>query len=408
MTTSGPTEITPAARDVSARVTHLFEHEFAAEVVDWEQSGETPASVFERLAATGVFAARWPRGDVFKGDLRLGAHLVRHCALLSPGLGIAVIPHLDGVLPLLHTCAAGPALERRAHAGELIGCVAISEATSASDVTNCATRAVQSGRDWRLTGHKQYVSNFRTATDCLVFARTGAGSPLTAFTLFLVPTRATGITSRPHELLGCRPSGTCEVQFDGVHVADERRVGSVGGAFPRILRFLRLERMWNALGAAAIAELCLEIATSFCERRVIAGQPLRSHQAVAHRLVDMSVKVQTARLVVDDLLAAAEIQLPSTEACARAKLWAARVAWEVADEALQFLGGAGYTQATALERVWRDIRLIRVAGGADEVLREIISRHLGAGPLHDHPDLARVRAAARSQAELVNGTEQTA
>ncbi|HEX8743555.1 MAG TPA: acyl-CoA dehydrogenase [Thermoleophilaceae bacterium] len=385
------TAATAAPADLAAELRSLFRDELAAEVEGWERDCLLPRHVFERLTALGVFDARW-NGSSRAGDVDVAAALARESTLVSIGAAIAISAHSEAFLPALRLCELG-----RDGAEDRIGCIALSEATSGSDLGNCATRARRSGDGWAIAGHKHYVSNFRTATDCVVFTRTSDTGTLNDFTLFLVPTGADGVAATPYSPAGARAAGTCAVDLAEVQVGDERRVGPVGVGLRITLEFLRRERLWAAVAAAAVAELAYEIALAYASRRRVAGAALRDHQAIAHRLVDLECQVAAARAIADGLVAAERGGAVSGATGAAGKLYATRVACAALDEAVQVMGARGFTDEAPMSRLWRDGRAMRIGGGADEVLREQVARAQRPGPLADHP-LVRACAEAAGQA----------
>jgi alkylation response protein AidB-like acyl-CoA dehydrogenase len=342
------------------------------------------------LGDAGVFEARWSSSDAL-GDLDVGATLAREIALTSLGAAICIAAHSEAYLLSLRRSAYGNTAWAEAVRGRLIGCVALSEATSGSDVTNCGTVARRGGSGWVVSGHKHYVSGFATASECMVFARTGTAGSLDDYSLLLVPTTARGVESRPHQLVGARASGTCMIDLKEVEVSDDRVIGEVGTGLGQVLELLRLERLWAAIGCSAVAEACFEIALGFATRRQIQGISLRRHQVIAHRLADMRTEISAAAALAARELDAARAGRLSSASAAEAKLFTTRVACRVADEAMQILGGAGYTEATSVAQIWRDLRLSRIGGGTDEVLRELIARSVRRGPLSSLP---AIRAAA--------------
>jgi alkylation response protein AidB-like acyl-CoA dehydrogenase len=393
----------PRTDPIADRIALLFE-EYREEAAErWDAEGRTPAKLFQRLGELGAFTSRWPLGRDGPGLIDTAAALARECALTSVGAVICLGAHTDGFLPALWGCDYGRSVADESLAGRVIGCVAITEPSGGSDVTRCATRAERTARGWRLTGQKQFVSNVSTADEMFVFARTGSDRAASAFTVFIVPTQAKGVTATPRRLAGARASGTCLVGLDGVRLGDDRRVGDVGSGFGEVMRFLRLERLWVVVGAAAIAELCVEVAVAFAARRRSGDGVLADRQAIAHRLVDMHAEARAARLVADDVVRSARARRLTSAASAEAKLFVSRTAWRVADEAMQILAGNGYTDQTPFMRVWRDARVGRIGGGADEVLRELASRALRPGRLAEHPVVSATGKAARGVPEAGGG-----
>ncbi|HEU5142421.1 MAG TPA: acyl-CoA dehydrogenase family protein [Solirubrobacterales bacterium] len=373
------------------QIRELFHNELRAEAPRWERERRLPRSVFTRLASTGAFAARWPLGG--DGDFSVAATLAREAALTSVGAAIGLSLHTDGFLPLIQRSEWGQEMRGRVLDGSLIGCVAVSEPASGSDVTRCETRAERSGSGWVIDGRKQYVSNFETATDCVVFARTGEGG-LGGFTLFAVPTDAPGITATPHATIGARAAGTCAVDFEQVEVPTERRLGPVGSGLPSVLGFLRRERLWVTIGSTALAELCFEAAHAFACSRQVGGEPLIRRQAIAHRLADMRTTLAATESIAAELTTEMIDGGVSAGRAAEGKLFAAGSACRLADEAIQILGGRGYTEETPIAALFNDVRVLRIGGGTDEILRELIDRTEGPGALAEHPAVAAAAAAS--------------
>lgn len=386
----------PDSAAVAASLEALFAGSLRAEAQEWERDAAMPRSVFERMAATGVFAARWPLGARDPGDVEIGSLLVREMALASVGACIAVGTHLEVFFRALARSQYGSEVWEEALAGRRVGCFAVSEYGGGSNPSNCETSAEPHGEGWVLNGDKHYVSNVRAATDLIVFSRTDRRRDLSDFTVFLVPTDAPGVTATPHDLLGARASGTCAVSLRGVEVGDERRVGRVGGGLALLFEFLRGERMAAASGSLAAAELCFEIALTWASARYSAGEALRTRQAIAHRFAILSSEIAAGRGFLADRIERAQSgRLTSAEA-AQAKYVLGRLAWRAADEAMQVLAGHGYTEETGFAQLWRDIRIGRIGGGTDEVQLEIVAQGLRPGALAAHPlVLSAARKASR-------------
>jgi alkylation response protein AidB-like acyl-CoA dehydrogenase len=233
----------------------------------------------------------------------------------------------------------------------------------------------------------------RAATDCAVFARTSRRD-FSGFTIFVLPLDADGVSVTPHELTAAAASGTSMLDLDGVVVGDERRAGGVGLGLPLLLDLLRGERVLAGVAALSVAKLCLEIALAYAGAREVGGQRLRDHQVVAHRLADMASQVAAGRALARERVASYQDGRLSSADAAQAKLVLGRIAWAVADDAVQVLGGRGYTEETPLARIWRDIRIARIGGGSDEVQLELVAQSLRAGELADHPAVVAAAEAA--------------
>jgi alkylation response protein AidB-like acyl-CoA dehydrogenase len=382
------------AKEAAARVARLCTETFRDEAAEWEREGGVPASAFTRLGEAGAFAARWREGVNGHGDVRAGALLARELTLASIGACVAVGTHCEAYFRALARCEYGRAIWQDALAGRAIGALAVSEATGGSRPTNCATRAERHGEGWLLSGHKHYVSNLRAAGDCVVFAQTADRSELGNFTLFVVPLHSDGVRMRQHAVSAARASATGMLDLDGVYVGEERRVGRVGSGLLTLLEMLRGERLMAAVAGLAVAELCFEIALAFTDRREVSGGALRLQQAIAHRLATLASDIAAGRALVNERLAAAETGRITSAEAGQVKLVLHRTAWRVADEAVQMLGGRGFTDETPLAGIWHAIRLGRIGGGTDEIQLELISQSLRPGPLATHPAVIAAAAAA--------------
>jgi alkylation response protein AidB-like acyl-CoA dehydrogenase len=380
--------------DLRERLRQLVITEFYPQVPLWDAAGRVPASAFERLAETGALVARWSPASA-AGDIDTAVALADACGLLtSAGAGVSFMAHTEGFVAATRRCEFGSQHRSEIDTGRRIGCIAISEATSGSVVTSCGTVAEQTPDGWRINGHKHFVSNFSTATDCVTFVRTAHRERMDDYTIFIVPTDAPGVRATPHDLIGARASGTVMVDFTDVEIDDSRRVGKVGAGLQFLLGFLSFERFWAAIGSVVSAELCLEMSNAWAERRQIGGVALRDHQAILHRLADLACVVTAARALVDNLIVQAREGNLTSGNAAMGKLYSSRVAWRVADETMQLLGGRGYTMATPIGRMWADSRLMRIGGGTDEVLRELVARTQRQGTLRRHPAVDTVIEAA--------------
>lgn len=380
--------------EASERIAEFIAKSLRPYADDWEREGAVPAEAYRRLGDLGAWASRWPEGARSPGNVALGMTTIREVALSSVGAAIAVATHQETFFRALDRSDWGREHWEDALAGDLIGALAVSERGSASNPGSCRTTARRAEHGWVISGHKHYVSNVPAATDIAVFARTSDRPDLGAFTIFVVPKRAAGVVIDRLDLIGAAAAGTCMVDFDEVHIGDDRRAGRVGSGLPLLLDLLRWERLAAASSSVAIAELCLEIALAWAARRVVHGRPLRQHQSVAHRLAVLDSDIAGARAFVRDRIELAQAgQLTSAHA-AQAKFVLTRLAWRAADEAMQLVAGHGYTEETGLARLWRDVRVGRIGGGTDEVQLELIAQAMKPGSLAAHPLVRSVLALA--------------
>jgi alkylation response protein AidB-like acyl-CoA dehydrogenase len=270
--------------------------------------------------------------------------------------------------------------------GECTTALAISEPDAGSDVSGLATSAARDGDGWILNGYKHHISGGAESRFMLVYAVTAQNaSPSERFTAFLVPTDAPGVDASDEEsTMGVRGLSHARVRFDDVRIDDWFRLGDVGEAL-RIMFFgLAAERIDIAARALGCATRSLEEARAFAAHRNQFGRPIRSFQAVSHKIADMRTRIDAGRLLVlraarlYDQVLASEGPERASELCnaesSIAKLFCAEQGFWVCDQAMQVFGGRGYEHGSVVEVMFRDSRVFRFGGGTDEIQRHIIQR----------------------------------
>ena len=211
-----------------------------------------------------------------------------------------------------------------------------------------------------------------------LLARTEKRKGYKGMSLFLVDTDTPGfVVNRKLDKVGMRASDTAEIFFEDMFIPEDALLGEEGRGFYNIMWELQGERLIGAAAAIGGARLTLEQVVEYTKERVQFGKPICRNQAIAHRIADLASKIEAAQSLV--YLCAWKYdhgEYPVKE-ISMAKLIAAQVACEVADEALQFMGGYGYMMEYPVQRAWRDARLGRIGGGTDEIMREIIATTMG-------------------------------
>ncbi|MGZ4722766.1 MAG: acyl-CoA dehydrogenase family protein [Ilumatobacteraceae bacterium] len=364
-----------------------------AEAPAWERGGAIPADLYRRFGATAAFRARWEGGDAL--GTRHAAHLARELALVSPSLALALVIHTEMFVGILHETARSEAQREvlaLALAGDAIGCVASTEETGGSDITGIGTRAVRDGKGWRVTGTKRFVTSGSTATHGIVSA---VGARPGSLVLFLVPLDHPGVLrSPPIATVGMRACDTAALELD-LKLDDEWRVGPIGLGVVPLARALRRERFVASVQLVTVATKALGLAIQFARTRRNGGARLMDRQAIRHRLADQAARLRAAQCHVAWLAEQLERNQPCDADVAATKLCCAQVAIDVIDDAVQVFGGRGYTEDFPLEGLWRDARLGRIGGGADEVMREIIASDLDRSDDEVLAELANLEASAR-------------
>ena len=258
-------------------------------------------------------------------------------------------------------------------AGERIAAFGLTEPGAGSDLSQVATRAERSGSGWKLTGRKTFISNAGLADFYTLLART-AGEPgdREALTMFHVPGEAVAVER--FEVIGPHPIG--EVILEGVELGDEHRIGEEGGGLAIALGVLGRFRTSVAAAANGFARRALHESLAHLKRREQFGRPLSAFQGLRFDLAEMDTRLRAAELLVSEAATAVETGLDSTAQVARAKLFATESACWIADRAVQHHGGLGVKRGTVVERIFRDVRALRIYEGTSEVQKLILAKAL--------------------------------
>jgi alkylation response protein AidB-like acyl-CoA dehydrogenase len=351
--------------------------ELAPHAEEWEET--TFADwVFPRMGELGFLGLSYPEkyggqgGDYF-ANVVLAEEMV-HSG--SGGLAMGVAVHTDMATPPI--LEFGTEEQKQAYLvpairGEKVSCLGITEPDAGSDVAGIKTRAVRDGDEWVINGSKTYITNGHRADFILLVTRTDD-----AHTLFLVDMDLPGVIREKRlEKLGMHASDTALLAFQDVRVPHSAVLGEVGKGFYHIMWELQGERLIGAAGCIAGAQRAFDRTLAFANERQAFGRPISKFQVTRHKFADMATKIEAARsLVYTTAWRFANGEYPVRE-ISMAKLFAARVFCEVADECLQIHGGAGYMREYGIERVWRDARLNRIGAGTDEIMLDVIGRSYG-------------------------------
>jgi alkylation response protein AidB-like acyl-CoA dehydrogenase len=356
--------------------------ELAPHAEEWEET-TFPDSVFARMGELGFLGLDKPEeyggqgGDYFT-SLVLAEEIV-HARCGGLAMGIAV--HTDMAMPPI--LAFGSEEQKRewvapAIAGTKILCLGITEPDAGSDVAGIKTRAVRDGDDWIINGSKTYITNGHRADAIVLVTKTDPDAGYDGFTLFVVPMDAPGvIREKKLEKLGMHASDTALLAFSDVRVPDSAVLGQVGKGFYHIMWELQGERLIGAAGCVAGAQRVFEQTLQYAQERSAFGRPIGRFQVIRHKFAEMATQIESARqMVYTTAWRFANDEYPARE-ISMAKLHAARVAVDVADECIQIHGGAGYMKEYGVERVWRDMRLNRIGAGTDEIMLDVIGRSYG-------------------------------
>jgi alkylation response protein AidB-like acyl-CoA dehydrogenase len=266
--------------------------------------------------------------------------------------------------------------------GERIGAFALTEPGSGSDAGSMITRAEEigpfGGDGFEINGTKQWITNGAHAGSFITFARSEQGTTdASGISCFLVPGDAQGLSvGRVEEKLGLNSSNTVDMVYDGVRVMPEQLLGERGKGFRIAMQTLDGGRITIAAQAVGIAQAAFDLASTYATQRSTFGKPIGAHQGVAFKLADMSVELEAARALTYRAAARKMAGQPHTVEGAQAKLFASGVARRVTGEAIQVLGGYGYSKEFPAERYYRDAKITEIYEGTSEIQKLVIARKL--------------------------------
>jgi alkylation response protein AidB-like acyl-CoA dehydrogenase len=318
------------------------------------------------------------QGGDYYTSLVLAEEIVHaHCGGLAMGLAV----HTDMAMPPI--LKFGTEEQKQAWVvpaikGEKILCLGITEPDAGSDVAGIKTRAVKDGDEYVINGSKTFITNGHRADVIVLVTKTDPDAGYDGFTLFLVPMDAPGvIREKKLEKLGMHASDTALLAFQDVRVSQDAVLGEIGKGFYEIMWELQGERLIGAAGCVAGAQGVFDRTLQYAQERSAFGRPIGHFQVIRHKFAEMATKIETARqMVYTTAWRFHNGQYPVRE-ITMAKLYASRIAVEVADECIQIHGGNGYMKEYGVERVWRDMRLNRIGAGTDEIMLEVIGRSYG-------------------------------
>ncbi|MBI4942142.1 MAG: acyl-CoA dehydrogenase family protein [Actinobacteria bacterium] len=368
--------------DLLQLVRTLAERELRPRVAQDEADERFPRDVFAVLGRAGLLGLPYPE-EHGGGGQPYGTYLqvLEELATVWSSVAVGVSVHALACFPLF---AYGTDEQRDRWlpdmlGGDLLGAYCLSEAHAGSDPAAMRTRAVRDGDDYVITGAKAWTTHGGHADFYTVMARTDEGRR--GVSCFLVPAGSPGLVADPPERkMGLTGSTTATMRFDGVRVPADRRIGAEGDGLSIALAGLDSGRLGIAAVATGLAQGALDVSLAYAREREAFGRPVVEHQGLAFLLADLAAAVWSARATT---LAAARLRdagLPFATEASMAKLVATDNAMRVTTDAVQVLGGAGYTKDFPVERYMREAKVMQIFEGTNQIQRMVVGRALAAGP----------------------------
>jgi alkylation response protein AidB-like acyl-CoA dehydrogenase len=358
-------ELTPEQREIRDLAARFADGRIAPHAAAWDREHTFPRALFGELGELGLMGVCVPEEHGGAGADFLSYVLVlEELGRADAGVGVTVAVHTSACeLPLL--AHGGERFLPPLAAGEELGAFALTEPGSGSDAAALRTRAV----DGRISGTKQWITNGSYASTFVVFAREDAG-----ISAFVVRAGAPGFSvTREEEKMGLHSSSTADLAFEDT---PSERLGAPGAGMRIALSTLDGGRIGIAAQAVGIAQAALDVATSYAKERHAFGGPIARFQAIQHKLADMQTEVEAARALTWRAARLKEAGRPHAVEGAQAKLFASAVARRQTGEAIQVLGGYGYTREFPAERYYRDAKVTEIYEGTSEIQKLVIARAL--------------------------------
>ena len=373
-------ELTDDQREIQALTREFAQAEIEPHAAEWDREHRFPRELFGKLAELGLMGACIP--EEYGGA---GADFLAYILVLEElsrgdaGVGVTVAVHTSAVtLPILsfgtdeQRARFVPPLAR----GEHLGAFALTEPEAGSDAGALRTKAEPNGDGWTITGAKQWITNGEHAGTFLLFARTDQDTPgasgVSAFVLDAEHVRVT----RTEEKLGLNSSVTNDIVVEGVEVGRDRLLHEESKGFTVAMATLDGGRIGIAAQALGIAQAGYDFARTYSLERRQFGKRIAEFQAIQHKLANMSTEIDAARLLVYRAAWLKQQGKPHAEEGAKAKLFASEMARRQTAEAIQILGGYGYTKEFPVERYYRDAKITEIYEGTSEIQRLVIARSI--------------------------------
>ncbi len=363
-------------------IQRFMKNEIEPHVDDWDEAGCYPHEINEKICSLGIFGFAIP--EIYGGH-GMDDQFMRKDAAVEMGYvgagGVMASVGSRSIMLKPLTELANDDIKQRALpellSGRKGGALGITEPGGGSDVANMKTTAKRDGDDWILNGQKMFITGGMQASYFVIGARTGDAG-LGGISLFFVEAGADGFSRTPIERkMGWWASDTAVLYFDNCRVPHAQLMGEENRGFLAIMDNFNYERYMMAGQMLGMAKRCFDDCVAYAQDRSTFGKPLIKHQVIRHKLADMSAKIdamdawlnQVAQLMNEGEKPVAEI--------AKLKFYCSTHLEEIASQAMQIFGGAGYLRGQAVERIYREVKVMAIGGGSEEIMRDLAIKQMG-------------------------------
>lgn len=378
---------TPERKAFRESVERFVAREIAPHGDEWDEAGDFPWALHEKAGALGLFGFGLSEDHGGAGFDDAFMRLDAGVALGYAGVGgvnasLGSRNIMTGPIARLAREEVKRAVLPGIVSGRTGGALAMTEPSGGSDLARLKARARREGDHWVIDGEKTFITGGMKASWFVVGARTG-GEGFGGISLFLVPGDAPGFTRTIiARKMGWWSSDTATLHFDSCRIPADAQLGEEGSCLLAIMDNFNYERLALAAGCLSMARRCLDDAVDWARVRETFGKPLIRHQVIRHKLAEMSARIDALDGYLQILAAAINTALEAggplpAASLAKAKFLASGTAEYCASEAMQVLGGAGYLRGCAVERIYREVKVMAIGGGSEEIMRDLAARQMG-------------------------------
>lgn len=379
-------KFTPEHEQIADTVRKFVAKEINPHLAQWEKDQQFPAhELFKKMGDLGLLGIKYPTeyggmGLDFSYSMVM-AEALGECN--AGGVPMAIGVHTDMCTPALARFGTDE-LRREfltpSIAGDMVGCIGVSEVGGGSDVAAVKTSAKKDGDDYLINGSKMWITNGLQADWCCLLANTSEGPVHKNKSLIIVRLDSPGVTRQKIDKIGMDSSDTAQLFFDNVRVPRRNLIGQEGMGFMFQMLQFQEERLWGAAGSLRSLDRLIDQTIDYTRQRKAFGKSILDNQVVHFRLAELRTEVEALRSLTYRAVESYVSGKDVTKLASMAKLKCGRLSREVADSCLQYWGGMGYTWDNPISQAYRDSRLISIGGGADEVMLGIICKLEGTLP----------------------------
>ena len=358
-----------------------FAQDKIAPWVERMEAGEFPRELLIQMGELGLMGITAPEelgGSAM--DFTSYTLAIHELSKVSAVMGVILSVHTSvGTNPILYF---GNEVQKQQYvpklaSGVFLGAFCLTEPSAGSDAGSLQTKAIKDGEEYVINGAKVFITNGGEADIYIIFASTNPEKKTRGISAFIVEKGTPGlIVGKDEKKMGLHGSRTVQLTFENCRVPVSNLLGKEGEGFKIAMANLDVGRIGIAAQSLGIAEAALEAATAYAKERVQFGKPIASQQGVGFKLADMATAVEAARLMVYKAADLRTKGLPSGQEASMAKMFASRTAVQTAIDAVQVLGGYGYTKDYPVERYFRDAKVTEIYEGTSEIQKMVISKHL--------------------------------